>query len=118
MTINPVVNWFRWLRAWRRIWWVHFLNWRAYKDLVPIDAELLKIVEETIRDYAPDAEIVPNNEGVYHCEGCDARETVLVKTNASQPLPHDFLCAGCWLDGLLQENKTESEKLKNRGQSV
>ena len=95
--------WSQWLRAWRRIWWVHFWNWRATKDIAAFDHKTLAIVAEVIRDYAPDSEIIHNDRGVYHCDDCSTAESLLARTHANQSKPHDYLCATCFFDRLLLE---------------
>jgi hypothetical protein len=68
--------------------------------VVQTDAEILSIIEDAIRKYAPDTEVIHNDRDAYRCEDFDAPESILVKTDANQSKPHDFLCAKCFLDRL------------------
>jgi hypothetical protein len=104
--MNPL-DWYRWLRTWRRVWWAHLLTWWACRPLRHVgqqNAELVEILQDTIAKWEPDTEIIPANE-INYCENCGGSGEPLVKTNATKPLPHDVLCAGCWLDRLSQATK-------------
>jgi len=87
--------------SWLRVWYVHFQAWRIRRIIVQTDVEIGFILLDAIQKYAPDTEILRNDSGVYCCDDCGVAETLLVRAHANSPLPHEFLCAKCWLDGLL-----------------
>ncbi len=116
MTLNPF-DWFRWLRAWRRAWWVYFVTWwceRPLRQLQQIDEKSIAVAQSAIDKWHVDAEIRRSTspEGL-GCEGCRERHSAMVFTNPrSNRHAKEFLCAGCFLDSLLAETDHEIAALK------
>jgi hypothetical protein len=109
---NPL-DWYRWLRAWRRILWIDFVVWwyqvRAMRQLRHPDGKSVTLAQEAIDKWYIDAEIRrTNSPDGFYCDGCKARHSAVVFTNPNMNcFAKEFLCAECFLDSLLAETIQE-----------
>lgn len=107
---DETIDWFRWVRAWARIWRVRFADKSALRTHADVEADTLKmiaVVEEAARAHGNDIEVVKLGAQPWRCERCGRDKDVFVRPKHVRSTD-DLMCASCWLD--------QSRKEPSRGE--